>query len=281
MRKNIFGRLIGAVLSAYMALGSAGLTVFAETLEEIDTIMVDDNELTDDGDKYDGGNEDSSDGDYSDFFDEIPVVDDDGAVAGGFENDYHEVTLPARSIRLKVRQTNNLEIGETFQIKYAFTPLKSDDYVTYRNFNKSIVKVDQNGLVTAVGYGEAKVQLETSGGRKKNVYFVITNEDGDENASPEKGDITGLEFGDSFIMLRVGKTFQTDVIFYPFGYYTDLIYSSENPGVAAISSSGNGNFFPVNISLPFGHVDAAQNIVVHRNIHLSLYSVWSGSRNDR
>ena len=123
MRKNIFGRLIGAVLSAYMALGSAGLTVFAETLEEIDTIMVDDNELTDDGDKYDGGNEDSSDGDYSDFFDEIPVVDDDGAVAGGFENDYHEVTLPARSIRLKVRQTNNLEIGETFQIKYAFTPL--------------------------------------------------------------------------------------------------------------------------------------------------------------
>lgn len=284
MRKNIFGRLIGAVLSACMAFGSAGLTAFAETLEEIDTIMVDDNELTDDGDEYGGGNEDNTDDDYGDFFDEVPAVDDDGAVAGGFEDDYHEVTLPARNIRLKVKQTNNLEIGETFQIKYAFTPLKSDDYVTYRNFNKSIVKVDQDGLVTAVGYGEAKVQLETSGGRKKNVYFVITNEDGDENAFPEKGDITGLEFGDSFIMLRAGKTFQTDVIFYPLGYYADLIYSSENPGVADISASGKitgigAGSTVITASAPNG-VKAEMNITVYDDILRGIdVSKWQGNIN--
>ncbi|MDE7279200.1 MAG: hypothetical protein K2N26_05685, partial [Oscillospiraceae bacterium] len=157
MKKKLFGRFIGAALSACMVLGSAGLTVFAEELEDVDTVMSDDSELTWDGESLDGDTDSDSSGDtdsevYGDYSEDIPPVEDDNAVAGGFGDDYHEVTLPARSIRLKVKQTNQIKIGGTFQIKYAFTPLKSDDYVTYRNFNKSIVKVDQDGLVTAVGY---------------------------------------------------------------------------------------------------------------------------------
>lgn len=220
-----------------MAFGSAGLTVFAEELEDVDTIMSDGADLTEDGEApdvdadTDGGGQDDPDV-------EAPAVEDDNAVAGGFDSDYHEVTLPARNIRLKVSQTNTIEIGKTFQIKYAFTPLKSDDYVTYRNFNKGVVKVDQDGLVTAVGYGEAKVQLETSGGRKKNVYFVVTGSDGDVEAEPERGEVTDIEFADSFIMLRAGKSFKTDVIYYPLGLYADLTYSSSDTGVARVSADG-------------------------------------------
>lgn len=276
------GRFVCAALSVCMAFCASGFTVFAdEELEDIDTVFVDDTELSEDG----GSEQDNEvDDAFGDDFGEAPAIDDDNAVAGGFEDDYHEVTLPARSIRLKVSQTNKIEIGETFQIKYAFTPLKSDDYVTYRNFNKSIVKVDQNGLVTAVGYGEAKVQLETSGGRKKNVYFVITNEDGDENAAPEKGEVTSLEFGDSFIMLRAGKTFQTDVIFYPFGLYSDLSYSSADPNVAEISSSGKisgigAGSTVITASAPNG-VKAEMNITVYDDILRGIdVSKWQGNIN--
>lgn len=149
MKKNLFGRFIGTALSAFMAFGSAGLTVFAEELEDVDTIISEDSELTWDGESLDGdtGSEDTETDDFGDFSEDIPPVEDDNAVAGGFEDDYHDVTLPARNIRLKVKQTNQIKIGDTFQIKYAFTPLKSDDYVTYRNFNKSIVKVDQDGKI--------------------------------------------------------------------------------------------------------------------------------------
>ncbi|MDE5577857.1 MAG: Ig-like domain-containing protein [Oscillospiraceae bacterium] len=237
MKKNLFGRIIGAALSVCMAFGSAGLTVFAEELEDVDTIMSDDADLTEDGEASDA-DADTDGGEQDNFDGEAPAVEDDNAVAGGFDSDYHEVTLPARSIRLKVSQTNNIEIGKTFQIKYAFTPLKSDDYVTYRNFNKSVVKVDQDGLVTAVGYGEAKVQLETSGGRKKNVYFVVTGSDGDVEAEPERGEVTDIEFADSFIMLRAGKSFKTDVIYYPLGLYADLTYSSSDTSVARVSADG-------------------------------------------
>ena len=285
MKKNLFGRFIGAALSVCMALGSAGLTVFAEELEDIDTVFVEENELIEDNGSLDGDDDaDSGNSDQDDFSEEAPAVEDDNAVAGGFEDDYHEVTLPARNIRLKVKQTNQIKIGDTFQIKYAFTPLKSDDYVTYRNFNKSIVKVDQDGLVTAVGYGEAKVQLETSGGKKKNVYFVVTGSDGEVDAEPEKGEVTGLEFADSFIMLRAGKAFDTDVIFYPLGLYAELTYSSSDTSVAKVSADGKitgvgAGSAIITASAPNG-VKTEMNVTVYDDILRGIdVSKWQGNIN--
>lgn len=283
MKKNLFGRLVSAVLSVCMAFGAVGLTAFAEELEDEDTVFVEENELTEDGGITDD-DIDTKDDVFADFSGEIPAVDDDSAVAGGFEDDYHEVTLPARNIRLKVKQKNKITIGDMFQIKYAFTPLKSDDYVTYRNFNKSIVKVDQNGFVTAVGYGEAKVQLETSGGKKKNVYFTVTGFDGDENAEPEKGEITDMEFADRFIMLRVGKSFKTDVIFYPLGHYADLTYSSGDTSVAKVSSDGKitgigAGSAVITASAPNG-VKAEMNVTVYDDILRGIdVSKWQGNIN--
>ncbi|MBD5139191.1 MAG: hypothetical protein HDT24_07770 [Ruminococcus sp.] len=286
MKKNLFGRFVGAALSVCMAFGSAGLTVFAEELEDVDTIMSDDADLTEDGENLDFDADADTDGsEQDDFYDgDVPAVEDDNAVAGGFEDDFHEVTLPARNIRLKVQQTNQIKIGSTFQIKYAFTPLKSDDYVTYRNFNKSVVKVDQDGLVTAVGYGEAKVQLETSGGRKKNVYFVVTGSDGEVDAEPEKGEVTGLEFADGFIMLRAGKSFKTDVIFYPLGLYADLTYRSGDTSVAKVTADekiiGVGAGSAVITAETENGVKAEMNVTVYDDILRGIdVSKWQGNIN--
>lgn len=221
------------LLSLCMTLCFGGTAVFADDLENggedddlYEELVIDVNDEEDDDTDVEN---DDADDDFS------VDIEDDGAVAGGsIEN--REVTVPARNIRLKVKQTNKVVIGNTFQIKYAFTPLKSDDYVTYRNFNKNIVKVDENGLVTAVGYGEAKVQIEATSGAKKNVYIVVTDENG--NTDAVKGEVESVEFADKFVMLRAGKDFQAEPIFYPLGLYSDLKYESSNNSVAAVSSSG-------------------------------------------
>ncbi len=238
MKKCKIKRLICALLSVCTVLASAGISAFAEELygEEIIgddgvTVVLDDDEEENGGGEIDDNDDNGSAAENSD-------TEEDKAVAGGAGDDNRVVTLPARNIRLKVQQTNKLVIGKTFQIKFKFTPLKSDDYVTYRVFEKGIVKVDENGLVTAVGYGKAKVQLESTSGAKRNVYFIVTDESGNEDADAVKGDVTALEFADKFATLRAGKEFRTEAIFYPFGMYNDLTYVSSNPEVASVSSDG-------------------------------------------
>lgn len=242
MKKNVIRRFVCAALSALVIVSSAGFSVFADENEpelDEDSIVT----LDDDSDDSDVGGDDTEQDEQDNGEDGFDVSDievnisDDSAVAGSSEEKL-EVTVPARNIRLKVKQTNKIVIGKTFQIKYGFTPLKSDDYVTYRNFNKGIVKVDENGLVTAVGYGEAKIQLETTSGKKKNVYFIVTDEEGNENADAVEGEIESIEFADSFVMLRAGKDFQAEPIFYPLGMYSELTYSSSDTDVASVSGSG-------------------------------------------
>ncbi len=163
---------------------------------------------------------------------------EDDAVAGKNIESQKEVTVPARNIKLKTKQKNQIIIGETFQIKYSFSPLKSDDYVTYRNFNKKIVKVDENGLVTAIGFGTAKIQLETTSGKKRNIYFTVTDENGNAQTELVKGDATSIDFINQFAMIKKGKTKQIEPIFYPLGIYDTVTYKSADTSIATVSSTG-------------------------------------------
>lgn len=281
MKKNKAKRFIGALLSACMIM-SAGFTASAEDLFEVEEITIDDEF---DADLPNDSSGDSSENTEDETFEpaELPET-DDNAVAGGAGADNHEVTIPARSIHLKTKQTNQLVIGSTFQIKYNISPVKSDDYVTYKNFNKSIVKVDENGFVTAVGYGKAKVQLKTTKGIKKNIYFIVTDENGNTDAEVVKGEITSIEFADKFAMLRVGKEFQLEPIFYPLGLYDDLTYKSSNSSIASVSATGkvkglNAGSAVITATASNG-VTAEFNVTVYSDILRGIdVSKWQGDIN--
>lgn len=163
---------------------------------------------------------------------------EDTAVAGNNNADNYEVTIPAEKLRLKGKQTNKIIIGDTFQIEYSLYPKKSDDKVTYRSFNKAIVQVDESGLVKAIGYGETLVQMKTSKGVKENIYFVVTDIYGNEQVDAVKGDVDSIDFIDRTAMIRVGKTFQIEPVFYPLGIYNDVEYQSQNTSIARVSDSG-------------------------------------------
>ncbi len=77
------------------------------------------------------------------------------------------VKVPATDISLKESQENEImlvpgEVGETgvtYQLKPILTPEDTSDTVIYESSNPSIVKVDENGLLTAVKSSETPVTI--------------------------------------------------------------------------------------------------------------------------
>ena len=195
MRNKI--KFLTIILSLFLIIGTINFPVYAEKLEAIETLdeVVSSEEIEREA-KTQPSDDNNSENTIND------------PVAGQNIESGKKITLPARNIKLKTSQKNKIIIGKTFQIKYSLSPLKSDDTVTYRNFNKKIVRVDENGLVTAIGYGTAKIQLETSSGKKRNIDFTVTDENGNVQTELVKGDATQISFVNQFAMIRKGKTKQ-------------------------------------------------------------------------
>ncbi len=168
---------------------------------------------------------------------DIPYEEPDGdGSAGQFNEDNRVVKMPAASIKFTVPDVNRITIGSTFQLEYQLNPLHSDDIVTFRSNNRSVVTVDDNGLVTAVGYGKTKVSVKTGSGKSKTVIFIVTNADGSTNSV--KGTVEAIGFADQTASIRVDSEISIEPIIYPFGVSSTLSYRSENTNVASVSSKG-------------------------------------------
>lgn len=275
MKKVKFKQLISMLAAACMTISALGLPVFADN-DDIEETIASEQDLEFEGEEYtDADTENIPDGGNDP---------DDSAIAGSFNDDVKEVAVPARNIKLKSLQRNTIKIGETFQIEYRFSPNKSDDYVTYRNFNKSIVKVDENGLVTAIGYGTAKIQIKATSGVKKNVYFTVTDAEGNENAETVRGEVTSIELLDKNVMIRSGKQVQIEPVLYPLGIYSELTYKSKNNSVAEVSSSGvvtavGAGSAEITVTAESG-VSAVMNVTVYNDVFRGIdVSKWQGNIN--
>lgn len=233
MKRNRIKKIVSIITAVFIITNTAVFSVFADNGDDIEETVATEQELEFEGIEN-SVDEDLSEEDNAD----VSKSTDDNAVAGNFNDDVKEVTMPARGIKLNGSQRNSIKIGETFQIDFKFKPDKSDDYVTYRNYNKKIVKVDENGLVTAIGYGTAKIRIEASGGARKNIYFTVTDTEGNENAESVKGEVTSIELLDKTAMVRLGKEIQIETVLYPLGIFSDLKYASNNENVAHVSPSG-------------------------------------------
>lgn len=243
MKKKKILTFIGLVLSLCMIPDFAGIAaadfpVYAddeieqsETLTEDDTSFIIETEVEEADDPEEPFDDDGSNGE-----EENDPSSEDNAIAGQFNEDNRVVKNPARNLRLKVPQNNTIIIGETFQIQYGFSPLKSDDYVTFKSYGKHIVQVDDNGLVTAVGFGTAKVKVETSKGIKKNIYFTVTDSEGGTDF--KIGDVESIDFSERSAILRKGRETQIEPIIYPLGIYDYLTYTSDDESVATVSPTG-------------------------------------------
>lgn len=241
-----FKGFISVLLSLCMIFSMAGFSVFADEINDIDEFPATAEDIKEADENTENNTEDftenentENDNENSGSISENDTSAEQLDVAAGHSNeDQKEVTMPARSIRIKGAQKVTVVIGSTYKIDYSIYPLKSDDYVTFRSLNKTVVKVDQDGLVTAVGYGTAKVQVATSKGKKQNVYFTVTDESGDDDPEITYEEITSIELIDKMAMIRVGKQIQIEPILYPLGSQDTLTYTSQNESIAKVSSNG-------------------------------------------
>lgn len=284
-----FKGFVSILLSLCMIFSMAGFSAFAENLDGIEELPSDSEEFEDaktdntfenpeeHSENEDKENEDNS----SDLSNDGSVTNQLDVAAGHSNEDKKEVTTPARSVKIKGAQKVNLVIGSTYKIDYRLYPVKSDDYVTFRSLNKTVVKVDGDGIVTAIGYGTAKVQVTTSKGKKQNLYFTVTDEGGDIAPEITYEEITSIELIDKVAMIRVGKQVQIESILYPLGSQDTLTYVSHNTSVAKVSANGvvtgtGAGFTTITVTATSG-VSAEFNITVYNDVLRGIdVSKWQG-----
>ena len=87
----------------------------------------------------------------------------------------HPEIIPATSLYLNVTE-RSLEYMETFRLKPLIFPWLSTDGVFYTSTNDSVLMVDNYGLVTAIGPGEAHIIVTTHSGISAVCKFIVTSD---------------------------------------------------------------------------------------------------------
>jgi len=107
----------------------------------------------------------------------------------------HPEIIPATALYLNVCE-RSLNYLDTFRLQPLIFPWLSTDGVRYTSGDTSILNVDKNGVVTAVGTGETTVTVTTYSGVTAVCRFTVT-----KNAAPNipnvpvEGDSTGAATG--------------------------------------------------------------------------------------
>lgn len=225
MSKNkIFPKIISVLTASVMSLCICSYTAAAEEDDFPEDTMIenmdeDTDDVTEENLEEDGFEENDSQ-----------------AIAGAF-NDEHEVTIPAKKIKIKSGSLKIIGLGSSFQIVTAFTPSNSDDTITYKSVNKTIAQVTNDGLVTGVGIGQTTIRMKTSTGVKASVVVTVTDAYVDSE-KPENLKVESIDVVDSNIMVRKNKTASIEYVLYPLGSSDTVSFTSEDPDIASVNSKG-------------------------------------------
>lgn len=178
----------------------------------------------------------------------ITYTDSEGKRVTETLNDYENVPKyihvlivkenPAKSLKI-TNAPDALEVGETAQLKFEATPTYTGtgyetgatDEFKWFSSNTNVAKVDEKGLVTAVGKGDAKIIIS---GENENVTAefdlkVLTK-------------ATSISFPVRTISTRVGISTSIKAIMSPTTSDDEIEWISSNPAVATVKSTVDGAF---------------------------------------
>lgn len=127
-----------------------------------------------------------------------------------------------------------LEIGQTQQLSYSFSPSGSNPPATIQSFttsNSQVAKVTSSGLVTAVGAGQASIKATTNYDTYDYCYVTVL-------AIPA----TGISLNKSSMTLLSGSSRRLSATVTPSNASTKIVtWSSSNPAVLTVDQYGNIN----------------------------------------
>ncbi|MBD7909726.1 Ig-like domain-containing protein [Clostridium cibarium] len=179
----------------------------------------------------------------------------------------------AKSYSITLSETStSLNIGKTYQLSPTCkvdNVADSSPVITYTSLNPSIATVNSSGLITTVGEGTTRIEVDYQGevalfevNVLANVYAIsITNKP------------TSLNTGTTYSLIA-SCTLNGEVVSNP-----TITYSSDNPSVATVSNSGvitgvmSGN---VNIKATYEGASTSFSLVIEA-VSLPTYTIESDS----
>jgi hypothetical protein len=84
------------------------------------------------------------------------------------------VTVPVQSVKILTKANTPIRPGETLQAEYAVTPENATDKtVSWTSSDENVLRVDENGAVTAVSAGKAAVTATSANGKTAKVNLYV------------------------------------------------------------------------------------------------------------
>ena len=151
------------------------------------------------------------------------------ASCGEYTADYYLTVLaPLEEISVDPKE-GSLNVGETQKLKVSYLPANTTDdkTVTWFSTRTSVATVDEEGLVTAVGPGTAKIKAAV--GNKITTYEVTV-----------KAPLKWIKLNTTTGTMRLNRTKQLEVIYEPVNTTDDktAVWTSTDPQVASVDESG-------------------------------------------
>ncbi len=143
------------------------------------------------------------------------------------------VKIPVDKVII-VEDSFDLEIGDTDALTTIITPENATNKdVIYKSSDESVVTVDENGNITAIGEGIAKITATLKSDSTKTDEVTISVKKPHINVDNVEADKTE-------IVLEIGETDKITTTVTPDNATVkDVIFESDNESVAKVDSSGN------------------------------------------
>ncbi|MBQ8087347.1 MAG: Ig-like domain-containing protein [Clostridia bacterium] len=125
-------------------------------------------------------------------------------------------------------KTVSVNLGETVALKVVYTPENAGSELTWKTSKAKVATVD-NGVVTAVAEGSAKITVTTANKKKASVTVKVVD--------PNK--VTKIAFASKTVTIdKGGEAVQLVPTITPAGANTTLTWKSAKPAIATVDSEG-------------------------------------------
>ncbi|MBX9033406.1 Ig-like domain-containing protein [Gordonibacter massiliensis (ex Traore et al. 2017)] len=151
-----------------------------------------------------------------------------GSVSDTFEVTVVEKSVPATDVTISAAD-GAMKVGDTQQLTATVVPTDSTDEVVWSSSDEDVLAVDQSGLVTAVGNGEASIQVVAGVANDETQAITVTTP------------VTGVSLDAAELELYVGADASklTATVAPTTASNKAVTWKSSNVGAAAVDADGN------------------------------------------
>ena len=187
--------------------------------------------------------------------------------------------IPVESVEIQADDNVTLEVGQTLQLSATVLPENaSDKTVTWESSQADVATVSENGLLEAVGPGEAEISATSANGKSDSFKVTVP--------VPVVA-VENIAFETADVAIPVGGAPLTELVFEPaasqYAHATEVVWSSSDETVVAIDDAGRAvavNYGTSTVTATLGELSASATITVSaeaegKGVNMGLSVRWA------